>query len=1018
MRMIKVRDALCTWTMIVATLFLVCALRASDQTWIDGNANNDWNTTEPNWDTGVVWINGNSALFGGTGELLDVNGSVSASNITFNATGYDIGDATLDGTFTLSGAPSVITVAANTTNTISEVLAGSGGLTKEGAGILVLKGTNSPSTGNTVINAGTIRWGGLDVLPSGSVTVNDGATREWTTTVNNSANARSYTIRGTGVGGAGAVVNNAASQGNPTTMNPLYLADDATVSNSRRTDPYTVSLQGHRLTKKGIGNFNLRGSMDNVAGSAITVDEGFVQIEICNSSVQNVQGGIIVNPNAYFALLSYNNAYSYLRSDITLNRGSLVGPSYDNKAAGAPVVKYYGSVTLNGDCAIQISWGGTAANLINDETVRDTQTDVYSEIGGSGNLTINPTFSALGGTITYPIILHATNTFTGSLTLEKGTLILAPSASVTNSPLVSVAAGTTLIVSNTVDALGDAAALIISNDGNTGSGLTLAVGVDDTVGALLLGGVLQTAIGTYGSSTSGADVQSDEYFSGDGVVRITAVPSDMTWLSANANNDWSISEPNWDAGVGWFQYGHATFTGTGEAVELEDPVLVRNMTFNANGYTIADTNANGRLLLSGTPSVVSVANAGETATITEVIEGTGGLTKQGGGRLTLSGTNSPSTGTTLVEAGILYWGANDALPGGSVTVASGATVDLGNLTDVGQNARAYTISGTGTAGQGALIKTGSGSVMSANGINGLTLSADATIGGSSRADLGGFIDLNSFVLTKVGVNSMPLRTTNIQDSSGGVVINQGHIYLEAANYTIAGPVVVNSGGTLGTYVITGGANTFTLPITLNNFGRLWTAGQNPAGTSTFAGTIACSGTNYLYTGYNGSEGANAGDMIVNSTLSGSGTLILNDTATGVAGAAARTITLNATNTFSGAIQLERGTLVVSATGSITGCSEISIDAGTVVNIQNAGDTLSEMATLVIANDANSGTGMTLADGMMERVSKLVLGGVTYGDGSGSFGSSASTADHKLDEYFSGTGILLTPPPDGTLIMMY
>jgi autotransporter-associated beta strand protein len=1015
----KVRDGVCKRTLIVVMLFLVCALRAADQTWLDGNANNDWNTTEPNWDTGVVWINGNSALFGGTGELLDVNGAVSVSNITFNVTGYTIGDATLDGTLTLSGAPSVITVAANTTNTISEVLAGSGGLTKEGAGILALTGTNSPSTGNTVINAGTIRWGGTDVLPSGSVTVNDGATLEWTTTVSSTANARSYTIQGTGVGGAGAVINNSAYQGNTTTMNPLYLAADTTVSNSRRTDPYAVNLQGHRLTKIGLGSWNLRGSLSSGTGGAITVDKGLVQIEICNNTVQNVDGGIIVNPGAYFALLSYNNLYSYLNSDITLNNGSLVGTSYNNvPAVGTPVVKYYGSVTLNGECAIQIGWGSTGANLVTDETIRDTLTDVYSEIGGSGNLTVNPTNMAMGGTITYPVILYATNTFTGSLTLEKGTLILAPSASVTNSPLISVAAGATLIVSNTVDALCDAAALVIANDGNTASGLTLAAGVDDTVGSIVLGGVLQTTIGTYGSSTSGADVQSDEYFSGDGVVRIGAVPSDMTWLDANANNDWSTRDPNWDAGVGWFQYGHATFTGTGETVELEDPVLVRNMTFNANGYTIADTNANGRLLLSGTPSVVSVANAGETATITEVIEGTGGLTKQGGGRLTLSGTNSPSTGTTLVEAGILYWGANDALPSGSVTVESGATVDLGNQTDVGQNARAYTIAGTGTAGQGALIKTGSGSVMSANGINGLTLSADATIGGSSRADLGGFIDLNGFVLTKVGVNSMPLRTTNIQDSSAGVVINQGHIYLEAANFTIAGPVVVNAGGTLGTYVVTGGSNTFTLPITLNNGGRLWTSGQNPAGTSTFAGTIACSGTNYLYTGYNGSAGAYAGDMIVNSTLSGSGTLILNDTATGVSGAAARTITLNATNTFSGAIQLERGTLVVSATGSITNCAEISIDAGAVVDIQNAGDTLSENATLVIADDANSGTGMTLADGMAERVSKLVLGGVTYGDGSGSFGSSASTADHKLDEYFSGTGVLLTPPPDGTLIMVY
>jgi len=1016
----NVSDGVLKRTIFIATLSLACALRAADQTWIDANANNDWSTTEPNWDSGSVWTNGNNAIFGGAGELLDVNGSVSVGNITFNVTDYNIGDATADGTFTLSGAPSVITVAADTTNTISEVLAGSGGLTKEGDGILALTGASSPSTGNTIINAGTIQWGGTDVLPSGSVTVNDGATLNWTTTVRDGANARSYTISGTGVGGGGAVINNGTSQANPSTMNPLYLAADATVSNSRRTDPYYTQLQGHRLTKIGPGSWNLRGSFNSGAGGAITVDEGLVQIEIGNGAIQTVDGGIIVNDGAYFALLSYNGPAKSCNvdSDIVLNNGSIVGTSYNATTTfGTPQVAYYGTVTLNGNCAIQISWGGTGAGLINDETIRDTQTDVYSEIGGDGNLTINPVATALSGTITYSVILHATNTFTGSMTLEKGTLILTPSGSVTNSPLVDVASGTTMIVSNTVDALGDAAGILIANDGNSGSGLTLVAGVDDTVGSIVLGGVLQTTIGTYGSSTSGADVQNDEYFSGDGVIRITSLPSDMTWIDANANNDWSVTEPNWDAGVSWFQNCNAIFTGTGEEVELDDPVLVRNMTFNVDGYTIADANANGRLMLSGSPSLVSVANTGESATITKIIEGTGGLTKQGNGRLTLSGADSPSTGNTIVEAGILYWGANDALPSGAVTVEDGATVDLGTLTDVSQNARAYTVAGTGTAGQGAVIKTGSGSVMSANGINGLTLTANTTIGGGSRFDLGGYVDFNGFVLTKIGNNSIPFRTANIQDSSGGVVINQGHIYLENADFTFAGPFVVNSGGTLGTYVVKNDSRTFTLPITLNDGGRLWTAGQNPAGTSTFVGTIACSGTTYLYTGYYGSAGIYAGDMIVNSTISGSGTLILNDTATGVSGAADRTITLNAVNTFSGAIQIERGTLLVSGTGSITNCVEIEIFSGAVVDIQNTGDSLNDETTVIIADDADTGTGMTLAAGMEERVGTLVLGGVTYSNGSGSFGSSASTADNKLDEYFSGTGILVTPPLEGTMILV-
>ncbi len=1019
MRMQKGRDGFSKWMTVGLVLSLICTVRAADQTWIHGNANNDWSTTSANWDAGVVWTDGNNAIFGGMGETVDVDGAVSVSNITFTVTGYTIGDADADGTFTLSGAPSVITAAAGTTNTISEVLAGSGGLTKEGAGVLKLSGPNSPLTGNTIISAGTVVWGATNALPSGTVTIQDGAALEWNT-VGTSANSRYYTVEGSGAGGAGCLINNSYYLGTYG-IGRFDLTGDALVANARRVDPSNNNFQGHRLTKIGLGSWNIRGSLNSGTGGGVTVKEGVVQIEICNGAIQSMDGEIEVNTNAFFSLLSYNgpSAACKLDADFVLNKATIVGTSYNlATTAGTPQVAYFGTMTLNGDCAIQIGWGGTGAGLVNDETVRDTQIDVYSEIGGSGNLTINPTDSALSGTISYPVILHTNNTFTGSMALDKGTLILTPSGAVTNCSQLSVAAGATLVVSNTVNAFGDSATLIIANDSDTGSGITLAPGVDDTVGILILGGEIQTTIGTYGSSASGADVQSDEYFSGSGVLRVVSVPpSTMTWIDANSNNDWSLSEANWDAGAVWIQYASALFTGTGEHVEIEDDIKVHNITFNADGYTITDTNANGMLTLSVSPTVVSVVTAGDTATIAEVVDGVGDLTKQGDGKLTLSGGDSPSTGNTLVEAGILYWGANDALPGGSVTVESGATVDFGVISDTAINRRTYTVAGTGTAGQGALIKTGANSVMSNNGINGLTLAGDTTIGGSSRFDLGGYIDFNGFVLTKTGNNSIPFRTGNLQDTTGGVVINQGHMYMENADITIAGPVVINSGATLGTYISSGYTKTFTMPITLNNGGRLWTAGTSTAGTSVFAGSIACSGTAYLYTGYNGSAGGSAGDMIVNSTISGTGTLILNETATGASGAATHTITLNATNTFGGAIQIERGTLLVSASGAINSCTELNILSNAVVNIQNAGDTLSESATIVIADDADTATGMTLAEGVAERVAGLVLGGVTYSNGSGSFGSSASPADHKLDEYFSGTGILLTPPLRGTLMLL-
>src|SRR6478735_4445907 len=73
----------------------VCFSHAADQTWIDANANNDWTTTEPNWDTGAGWTQGGNAIFGGFGETVTVTEGISLRNLTFGADAYTITGNTL-----------------------------------------------------------------------------------------------------------------------------------------------------------------------------------------------------------------------------------------------------------------------------------------------------------------------------------------------------------------------------------------------------------------------------------------------------------------------------------------------------------------------------------------------------------------------------------------------------------------------------------------------------------------------------------------------------------------------------------------------------------------------------------------------------------------------------------------------------------------------------------------------------------------------------------------------------------
>ena len=120
-------------------LAFVGAVRAADQVWNDVSGNNTWSTNDLNWDAGVAWGNGNNAFFAGTGGLgktVDISNAVSVVNITFQTSGYVIADADNNGMLTLAGGPSVVTVVgAGATGTVSEVLAGSGGLHREPNGL-------------------------------------------------------------------------------------------------------------------------------------------------------------------------------------------------------------------------------------------------------------------------------------------------------------------------------------------------------------------------------------------------------------------------------------------------------------------------------------------------------------------------------------------------------------------------------------------------------------------------------------------------------------------------------------------------------------------------------------------------------------------------------------------------------------------------------------------------------------------------------------------------------------------
>jgi autotransporter-associated beta strand protein len=138
-------------------------------------------------------------------------------------------------------------------------------------------------------------------------------------------------------------------------------------------------------------------------------------------------------------------------------------------------------------------------------------------IAGSGGLTI-------AGSNT--LVLHGANTYTGKTCVSGGTLQVGdvfPTKARLGKGDVQVAAGATLRIMSTVSRAiaADATVTLLSAGGWYFGVMDLQAGVHETVGDLVLAGQSQPA-GTYGSSRSPATHKFDNYFTGPGVLTVTA----------------------------------------------------------------------------------------------------------------------------------------------------------------------------------------------------------------------------------------------------------------------------------------------------------------------------------------------------------------------------------------------------------------------------------------------------------------------------------------------------------------
>jgi fibronectin-binding autotransporter adhesin len=202
---------------------------------------------------------------------------------------------------------------------------------------------------------------------------------------------------------------------------------------------------------------------------------------------------------------------------------------------------------------------------------------------------------------------------------------------------------------------------------------------------------------------------------------------------------------------------------------------------------------------------------GTLQNVAQINNGAVGLTKTTAGTLVLAGTNTYS-GDTLVAAGTLQLGSNDAIPDGTgkgnVTVDS--VLDLNGFSD--------TINGL--SGSGIVDNSAAGAASLTAGNNGATSTFDGTI-----QDTAGAV---SFTKTGAGV----LTLTGDHTYAGTTTVSGGTLALvsSTANNTISQSPTINV--QTGSFLDVTGLDTGTATDTL-----ILTAGQTLKGTGTVTGNV-------------------------------------------------------------------------------------------------------------------------------------------------------------------------------------
>jgi fibronectin-binding autotransporter adhesin len=906
--------------------------------------------------TGITNINGGTLRISKDTNLGPVPGSTTANSITFNG-----GTLNTTATFeldskrgiTLSSGGGAINTDSGTTLTYNGIIAGTGSLTKWGAGTLNLtSGSNNTYSGATYIHQGNhaiTHANGLGT--TGGATIvnyhNYGASLNIS---NNITVAEPITIYGTGVSGGGAI---RLTSGSNTYSGSITLASNASIVSNSGVQIISGAINGstsnlYSLSITATDNLTLTGTIGATAPpSSLSVTT--TCDATCSGASPSRTGVLTLDKNV---TTSGNQTYT-AAGGINISRDITLTSGYTDIYS----VWQNSTVTTNSALSGEYSLAITGNAVFGDGT-----SDTINLSGASKTLSVSGTTTINTNGIT----TSGTQTYSGAVTLGTGTTLTTTNSQITFVSTVNGTYGLTASVGTSE----------VQFDGIVG-GVT-GLGAIAITGALDLNAAITNATSLSVSTTSdiGANITTTGNITFTGNVNVSAdvtvqsgakttystytaytVPTGVTAITVTAIGGAGGKGGNDGSNTGGLTGPVGSLTAT-FSVTAGDIIYIFPGSGGSQGQNSGSSAAGGA---GGTNAAgIGSGGTGGKAGLTGTSGGGGG---GGAATIVTKGIASPTTSSAMLLAG--GGGGGGGSGNNSICPSACTGQDSGNYQSAGTfyGQAGYNYANRGDNGGGTGYELSSNEILDGGasgaggggligGLSNLAVfnSNEWTGRGGNRGSNGA---ANSFSTTSLS-SSSTTRTSGqvgeVQLNSGGGTITFGGTVNGAKNLTVdatSGTVIYSNtvgnsapltslnttGATAitlnGAAVTTTGSQTFTGPITLGTTTTTLTTTNSPlilGGDVTKAAvtgnlTVSVGSGSVSANGTLGSNSTRLGDISITNTgtVTLSGTVYSNsftksgDSVTSINGSLIDTST---TQSFGGKVFLG-GDTTLNSSGNIT-----------------------------------------------------------------------------------------------------